>query len=144
MTCKTLTNMIKGKAPEEIRRTFNIKNDFTPQEIRQDLQRKQKKRERNISFRKNKSKRKTNGAKRNKSNLIFKTKQNEEEKAHLYVRFVIHLSMLKSIEVIVSIENDIRISSSNPSFRVIIKNRVVLEVMANKPIVIFSTVIKIL
>ena len=27
--------MIKGKAPEEIRRTFNIKNDFTPQEVRQ-------------------------------------------------------------------------------------------------------------
>ena len=26
--------MIKGKAPEEIRRTFNIKNDFTPQEVR--------------------------------------------------------------------------------------------------------------
>jgi hypothetical protein len=25
--------MIKGKAPEEIRRTFNIKNDFTPQEV---------------------------------------------------------------------------------------------------------------
>jgi hypothetical protein len=26
--------MIKGKTPEEIRRTFNIKNDFTPQEVR--------------------------------------------------------------------------------------------------------------
>jgi hypothetical protein len=26
--------MIKGKAPEDIRRTFNIKNDFTPQEVR--------------------------------------------------------------------------------------------------------------
>lgn len=25
--------MIKGKTPEEIRRTFNIKNDFTPQEV---------------------------------------------------------------------------------------------------------------
>ncbi|UJR38488.1 hypothetical protein I4U23_031156 [Adineta vaga] len=32
VTCKTVANMIKGKAPEEIRRTFNIKNDFTPQE----------------------------------------------------------------------------------------------------------------
>ena len=27
--------MIKGKTPEEIRRTFNIKNDFTPQEEEQ-------------------------------------------------------------------------------------------------------------
>lgn len=34
VTCKTVANMIKGKAPEEIRRTFNIKNDFTPQEVR--------------------------------------------------------------------------------------------------------------
>ena len=25
--------MIKGKAPEEISRKFNIKNDFTPQEV---------------------------------------------------------------------------------------------------------------
>lgn len=24
--------MIKGKTPEEIRKTFNIKNDFTPEE----------------------------------------------------------------------------------------------------------------
>ncbi|XP_055328774.1 S-phase kinase-associated protein 1-like [Paramacrobiotus metropolitanus] len=30
--CKTVANMIKGKSPEEIRRTFNIKNDFTPEE----------------------------------------------------------------------------------------------------------------
>jgi len=27
--CKTVANMIKGKTPEEIRMTFNIKNDFT-------------------------------------------------------------------------------------------------------------------
>ncbi|CAO3673231.1 unnamed protein product [Umbelopsis vinacea] len=30
--CKTVANMIKGKSPEEIRRTFNIVNDFTPEE----------------------------------------------------------------------------------------------------------------
>ena len=30
--CKTVANMIKGKSPEEIRTTFNIKNDFTPEE----------------------------------------------------------------------------------------------------------------
>jgi len=34
-TCKTVANMIKGKSPEEIRKTFNIKNDFTPSEEEQ-------------------------------------------------------------------------------------------------------------
>lgn len=29
MTCKTVANMIKGKTPEEIRKIFNIVNDFT-------------------------------------------------------------------------------------------------------------------
>ena len=33
--CKTVANMIKGKKPEEIRTTFNIKNDFTPEEEEQ-------------------------------------------------------------------------------------------------------------
>uniref|UniRef100_A0A0M3HU65 Skp1-related protein n=1 Tax=Ascaris lumbricoides TaxID=6252 RepID=A0A0M3HU65_ASCLU len=37
VTCKTVANMIKGKSPEEIRRTFNIKNDFTPEEEEQVL-----------------------------------------------------------------------------------------------------------
>jgi S-phase kinase-associated protein 1 len=32
VTCKTVAEMIKGKTPEEIRKTFNIKNDFTPEE----------------------------------------------------------------------------------------------------------------
>ncbi|PHT42862.1 E3 ubiquitin ligase complex SCF subunit sconC [Capsicum baccatum] len=27
-----MADMIKGKTPEEIRKTFNIKNDFTPKE----------------------------------------------------------------------------------------------------------------
>jgi hypothetical protein len=33
--CKIVANMIKGKSPEEIRRTFNIQNDFTPEEEEQ-------------------------------------------------------------------------------------------------------------
>merc|ERR1712146_552100 len=35
LTCKTVANMIKGKTPEQIRATFNIKNDFTPEEEEQ-------------------------------------------------------------------------------------------------------------
>lgn len=30
--CKTVANQIKGKGAEEIRKTFNIQNDFTPEE----------------------------------------------------------------------------------------------------------------
>uniref|UniRef100_A0A7S1V748 SKP1-like protein n=1 Tax=Sexangularia sp. CB-2014 TaxID=1486929 RepID=A0A7S1V748_9EUKA len=32
LTCKTVANMIKGKSTEEIRKTFKITNDFTPEE----------------------------------------------------------------------------------------------------------------
>ncbi|KAJ1962555.1 hypothetical protein IWQ62_003488 [Dispira parvispora] len=32
LTCFMVANMIRGKEPEEIRRTFNIKSDFTPEE----------------------------------------------------------------------------------------------------------------
>ncbi|KAJ7537390.1 hypothetical protein O6H91_11G004200 [Diphasiastrum complanatum] len=32
LTCQTVADMIKGKTLEEIRKTFNIKNDFTPEE----------------------------------------------------------------------------------------------------------------
>ena len=34
-TCATVASMIKGKSPEEIRQTFNIVNDFTPEEEEQ-------------------------------------------------------------------------------------------------------------
>lgn len=30
--CKVVAEMIRGRSPEEIRRTFNIVNDFTPEE----------------------------------------------------------------------------------------------------------------
>ena len=32
--CAYVASMIKGKEPEEIRKTFNIKNDFSPEEER--------------------------------------------------------------------------------------------------------------
>ena len=32
LTCATVASMIKGKTPEEIRQTFNIVNDFSPEE----------------------------------------------------------------------------------------------------------------
>merc|ERR1719373_1205971 len=32
LTCAKVASMIKGKSPEEIRRKFNIQNDFTPEE----------------------------------------------------------------------------------------------------------------
>lgn len=35
LTCKTVANMIKGKKVEEIRKIFNIQNDFTPEEEEQ-------------------------------------------------------------------------------------------------------------
>lgn len=35
LTCATVASMIKGKTPEDIRQTFNIKNDFSPEEEQQ-------------------------------------------------------------------------------------------------------------
>jgi len=32
LTCAKVASMIKGKTPDEIRETFNIVNDFTPEE----------------------------------------------------------------------------------------------------------------
>ena len=32
LTCETVACMMKGKTLEEIRKKFNIKNDYTPQE----------------------------------------------------------------------------------------------------------------
>ncbi|KAJ4850664.1 hypothetical protein Tsubulata_003914 [Turnera subulata] len=32
LAAQTLANMVKGKSPEEVRRMWNIKNDFTPEE----------------------------------------------------------------------------------------------------------------
>jgi S-phase kinase-associated protein 1 len=32
LSCAKVASMIKGKSPEEIRKTFNIVNDFTPEE----------------------------------------------------------------------------------------------------------------
>jgi S-phase kinase-associated protein 1 len=35
VTCKTIANMVKGKTPEELRKTFYIKNDFSEKEEEQ-------------------------------------------------------------------------------------------------------------
>jgi S-phase kinase-associated protein 1 len=32
LTCQTVADMMKGKTPDQIRATFNIKNDYTPEE----------------------------------------------------------------------------------------------------------------
>jgi S-phase kinase-associated protein 1 len=32
LTCQTVADMIKGKTPEEIRKTLNITNDLSPEE----------------------------------------------------------------------------------------------------------------
>ncbi|KAG6504089.1 hypothetical protein ZIOFF_036417 [Zingiber officinale] len=32
LLCQSVADMITGKSPEEIRKTFNIKNNFTPEE----------------------------------------------------------------------------------------------------------------
>ncbi|KAH8273071.1 hypothetical protein KR018_012321, partial [Drosophila ironensis] len=36
LTCKGLANMIKGRTPDEVRRAFNIKKDFSPEEEEQE------------------------------------------------------------------------------------------------------------
>lgn len=38
LCCAKVASLIKGKTPEEIRRTFNIVNDFTPEEEAQLLE----------------------------------------------------------------------------------------------------------
>jgi S-phase kinase-associated protein 1 len=35
LTCKTVANMIKLKTPDELRKLFNIKSDFTPEQEEQ-------------------------------------------------------------------------------------------------------------
>jgi len=32
LTCQAMANMIKGRSPEEIRKTFDMMNDFSPEE----------------------------------------------------------------------------------------------------------------
>jgi len=32
LCCRAVSNMMRGRTPEELRKTFNIKNDFTPEE----------------------------------------------------------------------------------------------------------------
>jgi len=32
LTCQAMADMIKGKSPEEIRKTFDMMNDFSPEE----------------------------------------------------------------------------------------------------------------
>ena len=32
LTCQSVANIMRGMTPEEIRKTFNIKNDFSPKE----------------------------------------------------------------------------------------------------------------
>ena len=41
VTCKTVANMIKAKTPEEIRRNYNIKNEFTLTEEEQERKEKE-------------------------------------------------------------------------------------------------------